>query len=203
MAFLPAADSFRLGFEASGVAFDVGSEYFTAVSFAAPEDACTAFIARMMTSESVMPCHFGSGHHEARGRPLDAPQAVLITGRGHAGVRRVSVGRCHQYKSFRLSSGAVTDGICRLCLDTLFGIASGVVSVKIGTWANLIHGNFGTKPTKHSLISSGRTWISALCSPRLRRRHTAWATGHTPNGTSPMRRRDIPTCSGTFLRLEE
>ena len=50
MAFLPAADSFRLGFEASGVAFDVGSEYFTAVSFAAPEDACTAFFARMMAA---------------------------------------------------------------------------------------------------------------------------------------------------------
>jgi hypothetical protein len=37
MAFLPAAESFRLGVDGSGVAFDVGVECFTAGFFAVPE----------------------------------------------------------------------------------------------------------------------------------------------------------------------
>ena len=41
IAFLPAAESFRLGFGGSGVALDVGAECFTAGFVAVvPEDAC-------------------------------------------------------------------------------------------------------------------------------------------------------------------
>jgi hypothetical protein len=49
IAFLPAALSFRLGFEGSGVAFDGGLECFTRGFFAVPEDACklTASFARV------------------------------------------------------------------------------------------------------------------------------------------------------------
>ena len=49
IAFLPAALSFRSGFEGSGVAFDGGLERFTVGFFAFPEDACklTASFARM------------------------------------------------------------------------------------------------------------------------------------------------------------
>jgi hypothetical protein len=38
IAALPAAESFRLGFDVSGVAFDVGAECSTAGFFAVPED---------------------------------------------------------------------------------------------------------------------------------------------------------------------
>jgi hypothetical protein len=49
IAFRPAAVSFRLGFEVSGVAFDVGSTCFTGGFFFAPDDACelTASFARV------------------------------------------------------------------------------------------------------------------------------------------------------------
>jgi hypothetical protein len=48
----PAALSFRLGFEASGVAFDGGLECFTGEFFAAPEDACklTASFTRVIAA---------------------------------------------------------------------------------------------------------------------------------------------------------
>jgi hypothetical protein len=49
IAFLPAAESFRLGFDGSGVAFDGGLECFTGGFFAAPKDTCklTASFARV------------------------------------------------------------------------------------------------------------------------------------------------------------
>src|ERR1019366_2017669 len=63
-AALPAAESFRLGFDGSGVAFDGGLERFMGGFFAVPEDACklTASFARV-TQPSHLEALLGCGVH--------------------------------------------------------------------------------------------------------------------------------------------